>query len=103
MIVVAIIGFVCLVYSIFAFQQKGPLLTTMYFLVNPEERKKMKTKTEYLFVATVYLGIAIMFFSILIGELFNLSWMPKVTIIFAIFLVIYVIVASIWSEMAKKK
>jgi len=63
----------------------------------------MKTKTEYLFVATTYLGLAIMFFLVFVGGIFDLSWMPKVTIIYVIILVIYVIVASIWSEMVKKK
>ena len=92
----------CLIYSVFAFQQKGPLLTTMYLIATQEERKKMKTKAEYYFVGTVFLWTAILFTTIPIGMLFNLTWMAKLTIVIAVVLAIYVLVVSIKSEVEKK-
>ena len=101
-IICAVLATACLVYSVFAFQQKGPLLTTMYLIADLEERNKMKTKTEYYFVGSVFLGLSILFATVLIGIRFNLPWMAKLTIGFALVLAVYVLVVFIKNEIRKK-
>ena len=98
----AVLAIACLIYSVSAYQQKGPLLSTMYFVANKKERQRMKTKVEYYFIATVFSGIAIIFGSIAIGILFNLHWIQKFIIGFSLVLAVYVIVGSIKSEIKKK-
>lgn len=100
-IIVVFIAFACLVYAFFAFQEKGPLLTTLYFVATQEQRKKMKTRERYRFVATVFLFLSIIFFLISIGILLNLVWMPKVILGLAVILGIYAVVASIRDETRK--
>lgn len=100
-IICSVLAIACFIYSAFAFQQKGPLLSTMYFIANKEERKKMKTKKNYYFVATVFLGIAIIFSTITIGIILNLPWIHKLTLSLTFVLVVYVIVASFKSEIKK--
>lgn len=97
-IITAAIAIFCLVYSLFAFQEKGPLLTTIYLVSSPGVRKKMDTKKSYRIVAVVFLGLAITFFSVSAGMLFNISWMPRVIIGFAVIICIYAIVVSVQYE-----
>ncbi|MCW3491609.1 hypothetical protein [Dethiobacter alkaliphilus] len=46
-IVFALLGFACLVYSIYAYKEKGPLISSIYFVAAPAQREKMKTKENY--------------------------------------------------------
>lgn len=101
-IILAVIAVVCLIYSITAFQKKGPLLTTIYLLANPEQRSKMKTKSNYIFVAVAFLIISVMFFLASVGTFLNLSWMYNVIIGLAFILIIYAIAFSIRSETKNK-
>lgn len=96
---VASIG--CFVYSLFAFQQKGPLLTTMYYIANSEERAKMKTKKEYYFLAKIFLLISIALAVISIGEIFKLQWALKVAIVVLIITVVYGFTISIKDAIRK--
>lgn len=94
-IICLIFSVACLVYSVFAFQEKGPLLTTMYFISNEEKRTKMKTKQEYRFVATTFLLISILLAVSGIGEIFSIVWISKITIALCVVLVIYAFFMSV--------
>ncbi|MDR5659986.1 DUF3784 domain-containing protein [Serpentinicella sp. ANB-PHB4] len=83
------------VFSTFLFRQKGPIPTTFYMLAKPEERKKMRTKEEYRFTGIVMLTLSVIFLLVTLGNLFNLNWTGKGTIILSILLVVYVIGYSI--------
>ncbi len=101
-IILAFIAVACLTYSIIAFQEKGPLLTTIYLLANPKQRNNMKTKGNYTFVAIVYLMLSILFFLMSIWIFFNLTWVPKVLIGLSIILGVFAVAFSIRSEARKK-
>lgn len=94
-IIYLVISVACLVYSLFAFQEKGPLLMTTYFVASPKEREKMKNKKMYRFVATVSLTIAVATGIGGLGEIFNIAWTDKITMAILLVLVVYVFVASI--------
>lgn len=101
-IILAFIAVACLIYSIIAFQEKGPMLTTIYLLANPKQRNNMKTKENYTFVAIVFLMLSIIFFLTSIGVFFNLTWVLKVMIGLSIILGVYAVAFSIRSEARKK-
>lgn len=93
-IICLIFSIACLIYSLFAFQQKGPLLTTMYFVSNTEERAKMKTEKEYQSVATTSLLISILLGLISIGDMFAIGWVLSLTIVIGTLAVVYAFVIS---------
>ncbi|RDY27746.1 DUF3784 domain-containing protein [Romboutsia weinsteinii] len=100
-IIYLVISVACLVYSLFAFQEKGPLLMTTYFVASPKEREKMKNRKEYRFVATVFITIAVATGIAGLGEIFNIAWAYKVTMAILLVLVVYVIVVSIKDSIKK--
>lgn len=93
-IICLIMSIIFFIYSLFAFKQKGPLLTTMYYISNVEDRVKMKTKKEYHFIAKTYLLLSITLVLISVGEIFKIQWTFTAAIIVIIFTVIYTFVVS---------
>lgn len=91
-----------LVYSIFLFLEKGPIPTTMYILGKPEDRKKMKTKSEYYFTGSVMLSIAVIFLMEAISIFFSIDWISNVVIFISIGLAVYVLFYSIIEEVKRK-
>lgn len=96
---VASIG--CLIYSLCAFQQRGPLLTTLYYIASSKERSKMKTKKEYHFVAKVFLLISIAFGAMFIGEILKIQWALNVAILVLIITAVYVLIISVKDSIKK--
>ena len=94
-IISLVIAIICLVYSIFAFQEKGPLLSTMYFIAKDKEQYKMENKKEYQFVATIFLLIAIIFAVSSIGVIFNIAWVSKISYGIMFVLVVYAFIISV--------
>ncbi len=94
-IVLAVVSIGLFIYSMFLFQEKGPIPTTLYILAKPEERKKMKTKAEYNFTGIVMLTISINFFLMSVMTIFNITWLTKVIILIWVLLVIYVLIYAI--------
>lgn len=89
------------IYSIFLFKEKGYIPTTAYMLSKPEERKKMKTKTEYRFVGIIMLTLSIVFILTTIGIVASIEWIFKIIIVICVALAVYVIICSI-REMIKR-
>lgn len=102
-IICLIFSLACLIYSLFAFQEKGPLLTTMYFISNTEERAEMKTEKEYQFVATTSLLISILLGLMSIGDMFAIGWVLTLTIVIGILTVTYAFVVSRKYSIKKEK
>ncbi|MGL5756474.1 MAG: hypothetical protein ACRCYC_14175 [Paraclostridium sp.] len=100
-IICLIFSIACLIYSLFAFQQKGPLLSTMYFISNTEERSRMKTKKKYEFIATTFLLISILLGLMSIGAMFAITWVSILTIAIGILTVVYAFVVSIKYSLQK--
>ncbi|SET08955.1 protein of unknown function [Natronincola peptidivorans] len=92
-IAVAAIGL--FIYSVFLFQEKGPIPTTFYMLAKPEERKRMKTKAEYRFTGIVMLTLSVIFLLKAIMITFSIAWLSKVIIAISIILVIYILIYAI--------
>jgi len=72
----------CLIYSIFAFHERGPIIDNKYLLATDEERRQIArqspeiTKKDYRNTATVFLGLSITLFLFCFGcifTIFNLS------------------------------
>lgn len=93
-IICLIMAVIFFIYSLFAFKQKGPLLTSMYYISNAEDRAKMKTKKEYHLVAKTYLLLSIALLLVALGEIFKIQWTFTTAIIVIIFTVIYTFVVS---------
>lgn len=87
-----------LVFSLFLFQQRGPIPTTLYMLASKEEREKMKTKAEYRFVGTVVLMLSFAFLLSAIAVWFSISWLYKVVLVICVVLVTYTIATTIRAE-----
>lgn len=100
-IICLIMAIIFFIYSLFAFQQKGPLLTTMYYISNAEDRAKMKTKEEYYLVAKTFLLLSITLLLISVGEIFKIQWTLTAAIIVIIFTVIYTFVVSVKNTIKK--
>lgn len=100
-IICLIMAIIFFIYSLFAFKQKGPLLTTMYYISNAEDRAKMKTKKEYYLVAKTFLLLSITLLLISVGEIFKIQWTLTAAIIVIIFTVIYTFVVSVKNTIKK--
>jgi len=81
-IILGLFAFACLIYSIFAFHERGPILDNKYLLATDEERRQITiqnpeiTKKDYRNTAIVFLGISIMIFLFCAGcvfAIFNFS------------------------------
>lgn len=83
------------IYSVFLFQEKGPIPTTLYMLAKPEDRKKMKTKAEYRFTGIVMLTISMNYLLMAIMIIFSIVWLKKIVIATWVILVIYVLIYAI--------
>jgi ABC-type polysaccharide/polyol phosphate export permease len=72
-ILIGLIATACLIYSIFAFQEKGPILDNKYLLATDEERRKIahqstsETKKDYRTTAIGFFWISVMFYLLCIG------------------------------------
>lgn len=102
-IICLIISVAFFVYSIFAFNQKGPLLTTMYYIANAEERAKMKTKKEYHFMAKTYLLLSIAVAVMSLGYIFDVKGTTKIAMVILFITVIYTFTVSIKNSINKQK
>jgi|GEM_PF-851416 len=105
-IILGLIALACFIYSVFAFQERGPILDNKYLLATDEERRQIKgqnpetTKKDYRSTAIVFLGISIMFFLFCAGCIFNIfNLKSQIFYIFvavcAVILIIYCIVMRI--------
>ncbi len=105
-IILGLIALSCFVYSIFAFQERGPILDNKYLLATDEERRQIArqspevTKKDYHATAIVFLGLSIMFLLICtscILNIFNLNSQVLYILvgICAVILIIYCIVMRI--------
>lgn len=105
-IMLGILALTCLIYSIFAFHERGPILDNKYLLATDEERRKIArqspetTKKDYHNTAIVFLGISIMLFLFCIScilTIFNLNSQifSILVVVCAIVLIIYCLVIRI--------
>jgi len=94
-ILLACVSIGLFIYSIFLFQGKGPIPTTLYMLAKPEERKKMKNKAEYRFTGIVMLTLSLNFILMAMKIIFSIGWISKVIIVIFIGLSVYVLVYAI--------
>lgn len=93
-IIFSIIAILCLFYSVMAFQERGPLLTSEYIVSTSEERKKLKTKTEFHFIATVFLGLGILSIVMTVWIATNIKWLSQLAFCIVVIIVIYAVVGS---------
>jgi len=105
-IMLGILALACLVYSIFAFHEKGPILDNKYLLATDEERRQIArqsqeiTKKDYRNTAIMFLGLSIMLCLVCIGCIFTILNMSYqifyiLVVICAVILIIYCIVMRI--------
>lgn len=102
-IILAVITIACIVYAVLAFLQKGPLLTPRYLTASKEDKKKLKTKGEYYFIAILFVGAAVVCAALFFNMLFNLMWLVRVAIGVAVVLVIFAVVVSVRADLKEQK
>ncbi|MFZ7121835.1 MAG: DUF3784 domain-containing protein [Eubacteriaceae bacterium] len=101
-VLLVIISISSFVYSVFLFQEKGPIPTTMYILGKPEDRKQMKTKAEYRFTGIVMLSISVIFLMEAMSIFFSIDWILNVVIFISIALAVSALFYSIIEEVKRK-
>lgn len=101
-VVCFVLAAACIVYSVFAFQEKGPLLATTFFVGTPQEREKMKTKAGYRFVASVFLWIGLLLLLAAMAMIFSIQWIFTLIIVLGVLLAVYAIIAGIRTETKNK-
>ena len=75
-ILIGLIATSCLIYSIFAFHEKGPILDNKYILATDEERRRIAhqspevTKKDYRTTAIGFFWISVIFYLLCIGCIF---------------------------------
>ena len=85
-VICALLAVLCLIYGIFAWQYRGPILMNKYLLASEEEKRtlarqsKEERNADYRYAAKISFGIALMWF------LAGIMWLA---VIMAIVLVIY--------------
>lgn len=96
---VAVVGFI---YSIFLFQEKGPILTNTYLLFSEEERKKMKIDIhkEYKETAHIYFLLSLAFLMVSLATLTLISWLFFLAILILIIVAVFALIK--WFIFEKK-
>lgn len=93
----------CFVYAFFAFWGKGPILSTFYAVATKEEKNAMKTPSLYKLVAGVFLIIGLMLLLAGLGIQFQKQWLFTIVILTGILLILFIVAASIYTEVKKSK
>lgn len=102
-IILGVITIACIIYTIMAFCQKGPILTPRYFTANKEDRKKLKTKSEYYFIAIIFVGVTVLCAALFFNMLFNVMWLVRIAIGVAIAMVIFAVIVSVRADIKAQK
>lgn len=99
-VVLGLVAIVGIIYSIFLFREKGPILTNTFLLFTEEERKKMKIDMhkEYRQTAIVYMMLSMGLFFSSIATLTMISWFFAIAIVLIVILIVYTIVSWIKFE-----
>lgn len=101
-IVTGIIAFSLFIYISFTIRGKGPILSNTYLFASKEERKRMDVKAEYHLVTVVFGLLATVFLLITVYIITSMIWLQGIAIALCAYLVVYVIVQSIKTEMNHK-
>lgn len=99
-ILVIVIGAASLLYSlVYAFRQRGPLLTKFYFDAKPHQREAMKTPANYRFIGVIFLLIAAMFLFAGPVIFFELTWGIPVVAVLAVAAAVLTIIMMVRFQM----
>lgn len=93
-VICALLAVLCLIYGIFAWQYRGPILMNKYLFASEEEKRtlarqsKEERNADYRYAAKISFGIALMWFLAGLGIIIDtrIMWLA---VIMAIVLVIY--------------
>lgn len=93
-VICALLAVLCLIYGIFAWHYRGPILMNKYLLASEEEKRtfarqpKEERNADYRYAAKISFGIALMWFLAGLGIIIDIRimWLAVIT---AIVLVIY--------------
>ncbi len=93
-VICALLAVLCLIYGIFAWHYRGPILMNKYLLASEEEKRtltrqpKEERNADYRYAAKISFGIALIWFLAGLGIIIDIRimWLAVIT---AIVLVIY--------------
>jgi hypothetical protein len=86
-----------LVCSTISFLQRGPVLSTLFFVSNKKEKEKMKTRKNYYFCGFVFALIGIGFLLLGISALLRVTILTYISAILFTLIAIAVIAFSIYT------
>ena len=102
-VICALLAVLCLIYGIFAWHYRGPILMNKYLLASEEEKRtlarqpKEERNADYRYAAKISFGIALIWFLAGLGIIIDIRimWLAVIT---AIVLVIYALAELFWNS-----
>jgi hypothetical protein len=101
-IVTGIIAIALFIYVSFTIREKGPIFSNAYLFASKEERKHMDVKAEYHLVTVVFGLLAMVFLLITCYIITSKMLLLGIAIALCVYLIVYVIVQSIKTELNQK-